>query len=282
MGLTQMNDKMGMGRGMSENDPHPSDQIDASKLVANTKTWIHHVTNPLFCKSVNEQCSGDDEESVARRKSYIKQLKESIRLVNRVRPTVVVACGHFDDSCRKILSKVNESVPVILHDGTSYFNFWVYGAHCVAMPLRYFEEGGSSVDDSSRTEALAWFRMELEQIKTARSSGYVFVDGDARGIPSSWTAKIGKSHVLGVLGLCDEEVGSEDEGNQFETQFVVAEMEKKDCVNDDISVSSSDSDDDDDAPVDEHVMRIVGRAGNGVRCITVPDEEPDWDSELLL
>ena len=299
MGLTQMNDKMGQQRGHSEDQGHPDEQVPASRLLGSTKTEIHHVTNPLFCKSINDQCSSPGNE--AQRKQYIKQLKESIRLVNRVRPTVVIACGYFDDSCRKILSKVNETVPVILHDGSSYFNFWIYGAHCVAIPMKYFcTDGGSEIDEATRNEALAWFRSELEQMKTARSAGYVFVDSDARDIPGNWIAKMGKSHVMGLLGLCKD--GSSESGGQdavnnedgnvenkllFETQFVVAEhengnaTENADEIDDDISTSSSESDDE-LSPQDEHVMHIVGRIENGVRCITAPEEELIWDAEVLL
>lgn len=291
IGLTQMNDKMGQFPGMGEEQPHPDEQLPLSKLVGITKTRIFHVTNPLFNKTTNDQCSREGNE--AQRKGYIKQLKESIRLVNRVRPTVVVACGYFDDSCRKILSKVNETVPVVLHDGSSFFNFWVYGAHCVAMPVRYFQAEGSNGDDASRNEALAWLRMELEQIKTARSHGYVFVDGDPRDIPSEWIAKMGKSHVLGLLGLCN--VGKEGGGAEnaaegvnardtprFETQFSVAEQDPAEQnIDDDMSASSSDSDVS-QAPQDDHVMHIVGRIENGVCCITVQEEDLVWDTETLL
>ncbi len=96
--------------------------------MGDTKTRIHHVTNPLFRKIINDKCSTPENE--AQQKGFIKQLMESIRLVNRVRPSVVVACGYFDESCRKILSKVNETVPVVLHDGSSFFNFWGH-AHTV-------------------------------------------------------------------------------------------------------------------------------------------------------
>lgn len=284
MGLTQMNDKMGQGRGMNEDQPHPEEQVPASKLIGDVETRIHHITNPLFCKAVNIRCSDPDNE--AERKGYIKQLKESIRLVNRVRPTVVIACGYFDDSCRKILSKVNETVPVVLHDGSAFLNFWVYGAHCVAMPLHYFQTDDKEVDEVLRNEALEWLRMELEQIKTARSHGYVFVDGDPRGIPSEWIAKMGKSHVLGVLGLSngseyDNEGDKEDEGLRFELDFVVAEHCTKE-EDDDMSASSSDSDEMSNAPDDEHVMHIVGRIDNGVRCITIQEEDVVWDTEILL
>jgi len=194
-----MNDKMGQFPGATADSAHPNEQLPASKLITDMRTRIHHITNPLFCKSINDQCN--DAGNEAQRKGYVKQLKESIRLVNRVRPTVVVACGYLDDTGRKILSKVSETVPVILHDGSSFFNFWVYGAHCVAMPLKFFKEASNAVDEISRNEAMTWFRMELEQIKTARSHGYVFIDGDARDIPGAWTAKMGKSHVFGRIGF---------------------------------------------------------------------------------
>ncbi len=291
IGLTQINDKMGHFRGIGEDQPHPDLQLPASKLVGNTQTTIHHLTNPLFCKSINDACCRDNDGEV-KRKEYIKQLKESIRLVNRQRPTVVIACGYFDDSCRRLLSKVNETVPVILHDGTSFFNFWVFGAHCVAFPSVYLLD---KVDDTSQNEALSWFRMELEQIKMARSHGYVFVDGDPKEIPNEWIAKIGKSRVLGLVGLSTAqsfdrsgggEVASEQSSSpRFEITYSTVEQARMDGQDTEADNNMSDSSCDSDmgdAPDEFHVMHIVGRTDNGVRCITVHDEEQEWDDDLLL
>jgi hypothetical protein len=299
IGLTQVNDKMGHFRGIGEDQPHPDLQLPADKLVGNTKTTIHHITNPLFCKSIHDQCCTEDGGEV-QRKEYIKQLKESIRLVNRERPTVVIACGYFDDSCRKLLSKVNETVPVILHDGSSFFNFWVYGAHCVAFPSGYLRSTVGEVDDPSRKVALAWFRMELEQIKMARSHGYVFVDGDPRDIPNEWIAKMGRSRVLGLVGLCNgsslDSIGGDrdvvvasERSLRFETTYRRTDYGKheqeanmdRQLTQDDMSISSSESDAG-DASDDAQVLHIVARIENGVRCITVHDEELMWDDNLLL
>jgi hypothetical protein len=295
IGLTQMNDKMGQFRGMNEDQPHPDLQLPSSKLVGISKTTIHHITNPLFSQSINDRCAGVDCEE--RRKLYVRQLKESLRLVNRIRPTVVVACGYFDDTCRKLLSKVNETVPVILHDGTSYFNFWIYGAHCIAMPLRYLHESVCESDEVQ--EALAWFRMELEQIKTSRSHGYVFVDGDPRDISHEWIGKMGRSHILCLLGLyngADLANSQVDGGNSqeqcFESQFAVKNLPRNNDVGaiededeketeDGASISSSDSGKSNDSK-DDHLMHIVGRLMNGVRCITVREEDVVWDGEILL
>lgn len=284
IGLTQKNDNMGHFPGNGMEEPHPDQRIVAATPEARIR--IHHITNPLFDKATNEQCSQEGNE--AQRKEYITELKESIRLVNRLRPHAAVACGFIDDQCRKLLSKINETVPVILHDGSAHFNFWVYGAHCLAIRLNDFAESGdASSSSSNRKKALAWLLMELEQIKTARSHGYVFVDGDPRDIPADWIAKLGKNHVIGLLGLSNAKVASPSpEPVLFEEKYVVADhptpMDSKETKEegDDMSCSSSDSDA--NAPPDEHVMNIVGRLGNGVRCITVQEEELVWDSEILL
>ena len=103
---------------------------------------------------------------------------------------------------------------------------------------------------------------------------------------------------LGVLGLSNHEDfkvgvtgGEEDEENvRFKIDFSVenksngegaGQVGKDECENDDISTSSSDSDGGED-PHDEHVMHIVGRIENGVRCITVIEEDLIWDMEVLL
>mmetsp|Transcript_24210 Transcript_24210/g.50199 ORF Transcript_24210/g.50199 Transcript_24210/m.50199 type:complete len:967 (-) Transcript_24210:106-3006(-) len=288
MGLTQINDKMGQFPGRGEEETHPDQRIPTNLLSGDQKICIHHITNPLFDKSVNERCSASDDET--ERKGYIKQLKESIRLVNRMRPKVVIACGYFDDSCRKIIAKVNETVPVILHDGESFFNFWVCGAHCLSVRMKDFLENTDGRIESSESsniqhkEAMAWLRMELEQIKTGRSHGYIFVDGDPRDIPEEWIAKMGKSHILGVVGLCSSGSGE----GIFEKKFSVAndisveDDKQKSSMNDEISVSSSESDESKNAPTDEHIMYIVGRFENGVRCIIVEEEELKWEAELFL
>jgi hypothetical protein len=110
---------------------------------------------------------------------------------------------------------------------------------------------------------------------------------------------MGKSHVLGLLGLCNDPnddtneeggVGGEasEQSLRFETVHSVAICGTDDKakkigreIEDDISTSSSDSDAE-DAPEDAHVLHIVGRIENGVRCITVQDEELVWDVDVLL
>ncbi|KAL7450076.1 hypothetical protein ACHAWC_003456, partial [Mediolabrus comicus] len=209
LGLTQINDKMGQFPGRGEDENHPANKVPSNLLSGDMKVCIQHITNPLFCKVTNDECSNDEVQ----RKVYIKQLKESIRLVNRTRPKVVVACGYFDESCRKLLSKINEGVPVILHDGSAFFNFWVYGAHCLAVRLKDFAKhtDDNGADDgstsSSRKDAMSWLKMELEQIKTARSHGYLFVDGSPHDIPEQWRAHMGKNHVLEWAPGIDAMVG---------------------------------------------------------------------------
>ena len=282
IGLTQKNDNMGHFPGSGAEDPHPDQKIVATTPEARIR--FHHITNPLFHKSINEECRKEGNE--LQRKEYISQLKESIRLVNRLRPHAVVACGFIDEQCRKLLSKINETVPIVLHDGSACFNFWIYGAHCLAVRLSDFVDD-SVVDGSSRDKSLAWLRMELEQIKTARSHGYIFVDGDPRDIPADWIAKMGKNHVIGLLGLANTpDATTSAEPMLFEEKYVVADhrrslddKETKEIEADEMSCSSSDSD---NAPEDEHILHIVGRLENGVRCITVQEEELVWDNELLL
>jgi hypothetical protein len=287
IGLTQKNGNMGHFPGSGAEDPHPDQRIVAATPEARIR--IHHITNPLFYKSINDECSKDGNE--VQKKEYINQLKESIRLVNRLRPHAAVACGFIDDQCRKLLSKINETVPVILHDGSAYFNFWVYGAHCLAIrfsDVTSVAPSETAIDEfCSQEKALSWLRMELEQIKTARNHGYVFVDGDPRDISSEWMAKLGKHHIIGLLGLSnttDNTILAQP--NLFEEKYVVADhqlpTEDKVPKDDDDELSCSSSESDKNTPPDDHVMHIVGRLDNGVRCVTVQEEELVWDAELLL
>mmetsp|Transcript_19101 Transcript_19101/g.21656 ORF Transcript_19101/g.21656 Transcript_19101/m.21656 type:complete len:92 (-) Transcript_19101:232-507(-) len=87
-----------------------------------------HATNPLFIKEINLNCSDDE------RVKYIIQLKESLKAVNRTRPKVVVASGgYLDDECLKFLGKVNESIPVVLNDGKSFYAVWACGGQSLVL-----------------------------------------------------------------------------------------------------------------------------------------------------
>jgi hypothetical protein len=100
-------------------------------------------------------------------------------------------------------------------------------------------------------------------------------------------AKLGKHHIIGLLGLSnttDNTILAQP--NLFEEKYVVADhqlpTEDKVPKDDDDELSCSSSESDKNTPPDDHVMHIVGRLDNGVRCVTVQEEELVWDAELLL
>merc|ERR1712154_196071 len=112
------------------------------------------ICNPLFVKEINTNCSEEE------RKSHIAQLKNTLKIVNRTRPKLVVATGYLDDDCRKLLSKVNESIPVVLNDGKSFFSFWSCGGQGLVLSSHDFIGEGSS---NARTcEQMNWLREQLE------------------------------------------------------------------------------------------------------------------------
>lgn len=120
VGLTQMNDDQGKTPNAVMNDPY-------AKPIALDDIEIVHLTNPLLSKQKNESC---DE---ATRKSWIKLFKKCIADINRSRPRMVVASGFVDESCRKLLAGVSESIPVVVHDGSAFFTFWILGVQCNAI-----------------------------------------------------------------------------------------------------------------------------------------------------
>jgi serine/threonine protein kinase len=245
VGLTRMSDEQHKFPDPREHDPYAEvTKIDPIHIV--------QITNPLLVREISDTCS--DEE----RKAHMKLFKKCIANINRTRPKLVVVSGVVNDAFRKLLARINDSIPVVVIDGSSYFSFWLTGIQCLAIQSNNLAEDGAQIK---------WIREELEQCRMAKYHLFCFVDADPRSLPAMVMKRLarGKAHM--VLGLSSDAAG-------FQTGIVYQANETVD----DASVKSTDSVEDE---MDNHVMGVVGTQENGLRCITVEDRET-WDVEFKV
>lgn len=242
VGLTQMNDDQGKPPKAMMHDQY-AEPIEADPIQ------IVYVSNPLLVKEVNESC---DE---ATRKSYTKLLKKCIANINRSRPKLVVVSGFIDDKIRKILARVSESIPVVVHNGSAFFTFWFTGVQCIAV------RSSETTEDSSQ---MVWLREQLEQVRMSKHPLFLFSDQDPRDLPAILLKRLARGRALSLMGVSKDETDYDEEIPYGANETV-----------DDASVKSTDSVEDDK---DEFTMKVQCTQENGLRWIAV-DEEPDnWDA----
>jgi serine/threonine protein kinase len=237
VGLTQMNDDQGKAPKAKLNDPY------ATPATVEDITFVH-ISNPLFVKSLNNSC---DETT---RKQWMKQLKKCIAMINRKRPKLVVACGYMDDACRALLARVSESIPCVVHGGSAFFNVWMMGVECMFVQSRCTSEKGDQV---------AWIRERCEQVRMSKHPLFVFADCDPRDLPLVFQKRLARGRALSFYGMTDKEA--------YAGTISYAAMEPID----DGSVRSTDSEEDEK---DEFTTKIQALHSNGLRWITIDEEEP--------
>ena len=241
VGLTQMNDDQGKPPKAQMHDQYAKPiEMDPIKIV--------QLTNPYFCPTA----AAADEST---RKVWIKQLKKCIVSINRTRPQLVVVTGEIDDVARKIISKISETIPTVIHDGTSFFTFWKMGVQCIAL---------STAQEQHDTQ-LHWLKQQLEQVRLAKYPLFVFVASDPNEIPVFVQKKLAQGRTLCILGFT-KWIGSQ-----------LAEMSNSSVIYlaneivDDVSIRSTDSAEDDK---DDFTTKLKATSASGLHWITI-DEEPD-------
>jgi 3-phosphoinositide dependent protein kinase-1 len=244
IGWTQMNDDQGKPAKAMMNDPYAT-PIEADPIQ------IVYVTNPLLCAEFDKAC---DEET---RKKYTKLFKKCIANINRNRPKMVVVSGCVNDKLRKVLARVSESIPVVVHDGSAFFTFWLTGVQCIAVK-------SSAVSEDS--EQIAWLREQMEQVRMSKHPLFVFSDGDPRDLPVPLLKRLARGRTLSLMGVCNDE-------SLVDTKIAYAANE----IIDDASVRSTDSVEDEK---DEFTMKVQTTRENGLRWITVGETPDDWGSEF--
>jgi hypothetical protein len=245
VGLTQMTDDQGKPPSAMNNDPYATPEK----------------VEPLKIAFITVSISDDLTEEV--RKQRLKVLKKCIATINRSRPKLVVATGTMDESCKKTLAKVSESIPVVTGDGSSFFTFWHSGVQGVVLREKDFV-GVAGRDVNA--DQFRWLREQMEQCRLMKQRLFVFVGSDARDLPDFLVKRLARGKVACLFGP------SKDETYQIDASYEANERHA------DSSVRSTNSDEDDG---DNHTMQLVGCKANGIQWITVEDGG-DWEKEFAI
>jgi len=266
VGLTQINDKQ-YQFPMKDSENIDEERSDVIENIFPIRYM--HVSNPLFDKDVNLSCTEED------RKRHISALKESLKKVNRTRPKIVVASGYLDDECRKFMGKVNESIPVALNDGSSFFAFWSRGGQ--GLVLRSSDFLGVDSGIAQKCEQLQWLKQELEQSRMTRHHIYAFVDCSPEKLPEWLIRMLTKGRVMCLFGPHSDSAAMEKE---YTYECSVNDGEKSDDRSldgdndDDDSLSSAENVADDD----ECKMIIIARGDGTLRSWRL-EEYGSWEFE---
>ena len=244
VGLTQMNDdeyKPLTGRGSA--DPY------ATKIEPEP-TKIVMLTNPIL---VGEPVTPEQE------KQYLKGWKNSIAAINKKRPKAVIVCGKvIPPKFWKFLARIRDSIPVLWNDGTVHYTFWLNGFQGLIL-----QSSGLQNENSTQSK---WLREQMEQSRMAKPQLFCFCDCDPGELPPIVTKRLARGRSLCLMGL-----SKTGQPVDYKVKYVANET-----IDDDTSVKSTDSEEDEG---DHSTMRVYGTTMNGLRWITV-DEQEEWYSEF--
>jgi serine/threonine protein kinase len=243
VGLTRMTDNQGQFPTLVP------DQDPFAKPVEMEPIRIMHLSNPLLVREINEGCDGET------RKQYIKLFKRCIAHINKSRPKLVVASGYVDESCRKLLARVNDSIPVVMADGSSFFSFWHSGVQGVVIRSSDWLSDDAENPDIL-DEQLRWIREEMEQCRMSKHQLFAFVDCDPRDLPETLSKRLARGATLCLFGPSKD--------GPYDTRF------RYDGQDDNASVRSTDSEEDEH---DSHTMRVIGTRESGLHCVTIEERE---------
>jgi len=272
VGLEQMNDEQGKPPKAKMHDQYATPiEMDPIQIV--------HLTNPLFATT---EATEIDE---ATRKIWTKLLKKCVANVNRNRPKLVVVVGRVDAASRKILARISETIPVVVHDGSTFFTFWMSGVQCIA--LRSSSLIANNGDDDTQ---MYWLREQLEQVRMSKHPLYVFVDADPRTLPQRVLKKLARGRALCLYGLVVPSPPSDQEYDNKKNVVWESTIAYKanetisaggdgvgSCEDDAVSIRSTDSEEDE---ADSFIMKVTATCANGLRWITVEEEPDKWSSEF--
>jgi len=252
VGLTQMTDKQGVFRN----------QVDETNTLNEGPIKIMQIFNPLFVKDENLNCKNDQ------RKIYISQLKDRLKIVNRTRPKVLVINGFIDDNCKKLIAKINVTIPVVINDGSDFFSFWICGIQGIVLrSADFFSHQGI------KGEQIEWLKEELEQSRVARHRTFAFVDCDVTKVPPSWMKMLARGRTLCISGIST--------GDNIENIYtyipVKKNLEVTEGISQELSLGESDDDDDD---LQKYDVKIFARKSSSVLCIKI-NESGEWEGEYL-
>ena len=261
VGLTQMNDDQGKAPHAVMNDPY-------AKPIPMDDIGIVQIISPLFHKKRNESC---DE---ATRKVWFKLFKKCVATVNRKRPKLVVACGYMDERCRKLLSRISESIPVAVHDVSTFFTVWCLGVQFLLIQSSSSSGSSNSSNLTEDSAQVSWLREHMEQCRMSKHPLFAFIDGDPRDLPAVVSKRLARGRVLSLFGQ------SLDATISTTVSYAANERVPLNDNDDAISLNSVDSGDDEEDEKDDFTMKVEVAATTGLRWIRIGQEPGDWSSEL--
>jgi hypothetical protein len=255
LGLTQMNDDQGKPPHAQMNDPH-------EKPVAVGDTVFVCLTNPIF----HEKESVDVDE--ATRKTWRKALKRCIAIINRQRPKMVVVVGsNIAVSEQKLLCRISDSIPVVCHDGSAFFTFWLRGVQCLAL---------SAKEDLSETsDQLAFVREQLEMVRLSKHPLFVFVDFNPHRLPRQVLKRLARERTLNLFGPGTEEACNVHTTIEYKANEEVFNEE----TNEASSIKSTDSVEEEDRDNFKMNIDVLGKQF-GLQWITVEPEPDNWNTKF--
>ena len=172
VGLTQMNDDQ--GKPDQTHDPY-------SKHKVFIPIRISQIFSPILYQG--DVASLDDDA----RKQLTKLFKRCISAVNRSRPDVVVVAGNITPNIRKILTKISDTIPVVIHDGTKDFTFWKSGVQCIAVASKGYND--------------RWLQQELEQVTMSKHPLFVYSATDPYLLEAPLRASLASGRAHGLFGV---------------------------------------------------------------------------------
>lgn len=258
IGLTQINDKQ-YQFPMKDSENMDEERSDVIETIFPIRYM--HISNPLFDMGVNMSCSQDQ------RTKHISALKDSLKTVNRMRPKIVVVSGYLDDECRKLIGKVNESIPVALNDGASFYSFWSCGGQ--GLVLRSSDFVNVNAEIAQNCEQAMWLKQELEQCRMTRHHLFAFVDCNPDQLPSWLIRLLTKGRTQCLFGI-NNEASVIEKVSTYLPRVIENSFDASD--DDDDSVSSLES----DIENEEYNMRIVIRGDASLRCWHL-EEFGEWE-----
>jgi len=249
VGLTQMNDdeyKPLTARGSQ--DPY------ATKIVPEP-TKIVMLTNPMLYLGTDGGAVSPEDE-----KRYLKGWKNCIAEINKSRPKAVIVCAKIiPPKFWKFMSRIRDSIPVLWNDGTVFYNFWLNAFEGIVIQ--------SSDLQSENSLQMKWLRERMEQSRMAKQKLFCFCDCDPRDLPPIVTKRLARGKTLCLMGL----------SNSGQPLDFKVKYEANEALDDNTSVKSTDSQEDAD---DRSTMRVYGGTNNGLRWLTVDEENDEWYSEF--
>lgn len=187
VGLTQMNDDQ--GKPDQPHDPYSKHKVFKPIRIA-------QIYSPILRQK--DVASLDDDK----KKQLSKLFKRCVSAVNRNRPDVVIVAGTITPSVRKTLTKISDTIPVVIHDGTKDFTFWKSGVQCIAVASKDYNK--------------QWLQQELEQVTMSKHPLLVYSATDTLELDPSLRTCLASGRAHGLFGIGENLFDSELEAKMDE------------------------------------------------------------------